>query len=544
MAYVITQNCCKDESCVPACPVDCIRPVHGPGRSSQTEMLFIDPEACIDCGACMEECPVDAVYYDDDLPPELERFRDLNAAYFKRHPLQPDATAPPIAHTPVTSGSLRVAVVGAGPSACYAAGELTSIDGVEVNLFERLPTPFGLIRSGVAPDHQHTKGITALFTSMFRNPRFGCYLNVEIGTHATHADLLAHHHAVIYAVGASASRDLDIPGTNLPGSHAASEFVGWYNGHPDHAGQRFDLSGERAVIVGNGNVALDVARIILAGPTALATTDIAEHALEALASSSIREVVVLGRRGLRESAFSVGEFAALGHLDGVDVILEGADLEGNEDDDVETTWKLDIAREYAAREPTEGHRRIVFRFHTTPTAVLGRARAEGLRTARTAVGDAATSESNPPASDDIRAALILRSIGYVGSEVTGLPYDARSGTVPNAGGRVLDDAGDPMAGVYVVGWIKRGARGVVGTNRACSQETVTNLLADFDAGILDREVEDSTSLQAQLAKGGAVTVDYSGWQSIDAAERERGKQASRPRVKFVAVDDMLAAVRS
>src|SRR5208283_4031138 len=259
MTYVITQNCCKDGSCVPVCPVDCIRPVGGPGEFTGTEMLYIDPDACIDCGACMEECPVDAIYYEEELPAELERFREINATYFEHHPLEPEEKRPSAPHhRAIEPGSLRVAIVGAGPAACYAAAELIRTDGVEINLFERLPTPFGLIRAGVAPDHQHTKSIVDMFNYAFTERRFRCYLNVEVGRDLSHEDLLAHHHAVIYAVGASKSRELGIPGEELPGNYGAADFVGWYNGHPDHAHHHFDLSSECAVIVGNGNVALDV----------------------------------------------------------------------------------------------------------------------------------------------------------------------------------------------------------------------------------------------------------------------------------------------
>ncbi|CAA0136387.1 putative ferredoxin/ferredoxin--NADP reductase [Mycolicibacterium vanbaalenii] len=533
MAYVITQNCCKDASCVPVCPVDCIRPAGGPGEFSGTEMLYIDPDACIDCGACMDECPVDAIHYEEDLPAHLERFRQLNAAYFERHPLQPESSPPEKRHGPVESGSLRVAVVGAGPAACYAADELMAIDGVEVDMFERLPTPFGLIRAGVAPDHQHTKSVVDLFTSVLADKRFGCHLNVEIGRDLSHQDLMAHHHAVIYAVGCSASRSLGIPGEDLPGSHPASDVVGWYNGHPDHAHHRFDLSGHRAVIVGNGNVALDVARILLTPPDALAGTDIAEHALEALAHNSIEEVVILGRRGPRAAAFSVGEFLALGHLPGVDVVIDESGLQPDPDDDIETAAKLEVAREYAQRTPTPGNKRVVFRFGCSPTAIEG--------------GDAVTGLQVNHAEGEtelIETSLVLRSIGYQGIPVPDLPFGEATGTVPNDRGRVTDATGDPVAGVYATGWIKRGPRGVIGTNRSCAQETVAQLLADFDDGALGRTVADRDALRELLNRRGVAPVDWSGWRAIDATERERGSAASRPRVKLVATEELLAAARS
>jgi len=532
MAHVITQNCCKDASCIPVCPVDCIRPAGGAGEFSATEMLYIDPESCIDCGACMDECPVGAIHYEEDLPENLERFREINAAYFERHPLEPDATPPPKQHAPVESGTLRVAVVGAGPAACYAAGELIAIDGVEVDMFERLPTPFGLIRAGVAPDHQHTKSVVNVFSPSFGDKRFGCHLNVESGKHLSHQDLLDHHHAVIYAVGSSTSRDLGIPGEDLPGSHPASEFVGWYNGHPDHAGHRFDLTGRQTVIIGNGNVALDVARMLLMAPDGLHGTDIAEHALEALSHNSIEEVVILGRRGPRNAAFSVGEFLALGHLAGVDVVIDDpgldAELAPDPGDDIETATKLEIVREYARREPRPGNKRIVFRFHCTPTAVEGTDAVESLRI---------------NGSEVIETSLALRSIGYRGVPIPGLPFDESTGTVPHVRGRVTDAAGQPVTGVYVTGWIKRGPQGVIGTNRSCAQETVSELLADFDEGKLRRDVEGRDTLRLLMDQRGASPVDWSGWRAIDAAERERGSTAARPRSKFVTVEEMLSTVQ-
>lgn len=531
MAYVITQNCCKDASCVPVCPVDCIRPVGGVGEFTGTEMLYIDPESCIDCGACLDECPVDAIHYDDDLPVHLERFRELNAAYFERHPLQPDTHPAPPSRSPVAPGALRVAIVGAGPAACYAAAELIAVDGVEVDLFERLPTPFGLIRAGVAPDHLHTKSVVDVFKHVFTNPRMSCHLNVEIGRDLTHDDLMAHHHAVIYAVGAATSRQLGVLGEELAGSHPAADFVGWYNGHPDHAAHDFDLRAPRAVIVGNGNVALDVARVLLMGEPTLDRTDIAEHAVDALRGSAIEEVVILGRRGLVDAAFSVGEFLALGHIEGVDVVIERDDIpeddaEVDADVDVETSFKLDIAREFARRSLTPGNKRIIFRFNATPVEIAGSYRATGVRL---------------QCGDSLDASLILRAIGYRGVPVDGLPFDRDNGVVPNERGRVTGESGSPVAGAYVTGWIKRGPRGVIGTNRACAEDTVAALWQDFTEGSLARSVAGRDALRALLSERGANPVAWQGWKAIDEAERSRGAAMGRPRSKFVAVSDLLSA---
>lgn len=546
MAYVITQNCCKDASCVPVCPVDCIRPVGAAGQFTGAEMLYIDPEACIDCGACLEECPVDAIHYDEDLPPELERFREINAAYFERHPLEPSAPAKPRRGDQVRPGTLRVAIVGAGPAACYAATALTEVDGVEVDLFERLPTPFGLIRAGVAPDHQHTKAVAQVFEHALGNKRLRCHLNVEVGADVTHDDLLAHHHAVVYAVGASRSRDLGIPGEDLPGNHSAVDFVGWYNGHPDHAHHEFDLSGERAVIIGNGNVALDAARVLLLDHTQLAKTDIAAHALDALSHSQIREVVILGRRGPRDAAFSAGEFLALGHLCGVDVVITDDELTASSTDDVETELKLRLAREYADKPTTPENKRIVFRFLASPSEVVGSDRAESLRIVSNSVDETGALVTGDPSNGTelIETSLILRSIGYHGSPIDGLPYDATKGVTPNDHGRVIDDDGQPLTGVYVTGWIKRGPRGVIGTNRTCAEETVAALLDDYAAGHLSRRVADRNAVLQLLAERGSSPIAWSGWKAIDAAERRRGAEQSRPRVKFVDVAELVASARA
>lgn len=525
MAYVITQNCCKDASCVPVCPVDCIRPV---GDSDSTQMLYIDPETCIDCGACLDECPVDAIVYEEDLPPEQERFKAINADYFAQHPLEPDAEQLWSRHSPVPAGSLRVAIVGAGPAGCYAAAELMEVDGVEVSVFERLPTPFGLIRAGVAPDHQRTKGIVRIFESIFTSDRMRSYLNVEVGKDITHDELMAHHHAVIYAVGANQGRALDIPGKQLSGVHTAADLVGWYNGHPDRADNTFGVSSRRAVIVGNGNVALDVARMLLMSPDALAATDVADHALQALTDGGIEEVVIVARRGIRDAAFSVGEFLALGSLPGIDVVVQAEDVAGEPGGDFDSALKLEIAREYANRPTRSGHKKIAFRFGVTPLEIVGDDHAEGLRVS---LGGGAT--------EDIESRLIVSAIGYRAPAVPGLPHDPSRGVVPNDQGRVTSLDGTTVQGVYVTGWIKRGPRGVIGTNRGCAAQTVAQLFADYDAGELRRDFADSAELDRLLAGRDVSPLTWQQWRAIDAEECERGAESSRPRIKLVSRADML-----
>lgn len=535
MTFVITQNCCNDASCVPVCPVDCIRPVPS-GADPRRTMLYIDPANCVDCGACLAECPVGAIYYEDDLPAEQRVFLNINADYFAEHPLQVRQTGKSWeAPRNVEQDSLRVAIVGSGPAACYAVAELTRVAGVRVSVFDRLPTPFGLIRAGVAPDHQRTKDVTSVFEPALGARGVSCYFNVAIGADLSHEDLLAHHHAVIYAVGASTSRELSIPGADLEGSRPASDFVAWYNGHPDHADDTFDLQSPRVVIVGNGNVALDVARIVLSDRKALSTTDIAGHSLDALADSRVEEVVVLGRRYAGDAAFSIGEFLALSRLPDVNIVVEGP-IGERPSDDFESALKYDALLEASQRELRPGCKRLVFRFGATPVELMGAGRVEGVRIRPTDAGE-------QPEDEVLETSLVLRSIGYHGTPVAGLPFDFDNGVLPNDGGRVLD-AEQPMPGVYAAGWIKRGPRGVIGTNRACAQQTVSALLEDFGRGALPMPPARAGALDDVLRDRDVDFVDWSAWHRIDEAERLAGAEQSRPRAKLVTVGELLAAARS
>ncbi|WP_227997170.1 FAD-dependent oxidoreductase [Nocardia australiensis] len=555
MAYVITQRCCNDASCVSECPVDCIRPTPDQPEFATTEMLYIDPDTCIDCGACVDACPVEAIFSEDDLTASLARYRDINAAYFERHPLESnfDPIVTP-ARPPKELGTLRVAIVGAGPAACYAADELLRRADVQVEMFDRLPTPWGLVRAGVAPDHPGTKTVSNLFESAFRRETLQFYLNVEVGTHISHDELLAYHHAVVYAVGAATDRHLGVPGEDLSGSHSATEFVAWYNGHPDYADRQFDLSGERAVIVGNGNVALDVARVLTVDPEELAKTDIADYALDALRGSNIREVVVLGRRGPLQAAYTSPEFLALTHLKGIDIVVDEAELvldPGSQalldDPNVEPSLRLKytLAEEYAAGSRDRANKRIVFRYLASPTALTGTDHVETVEFVHNELvsdnGQLVARATDR--TDSLAAALVLRSIGYRGEPVGELPFDERRGVVPNEHGRVLGADGVPVPGVYVSGWIKRGPRGVIGSNRIDSEETVEQLIADFTTGKLGAPQGDRAALKALLGERQSDLVDREGWKAIDQAEKAAGRSAGRPRVKFTTREDLLKAAR-
>ncbi|HWU33001.1 MAG TPA: FAD-dependent oxidoreductase, partial [Marmoricola sp.] len=447
MPYVVTQSCCSDASCVLACPVNCIHPAPGEPGFAESEMVYIDASTCVDCGACTTACPVDAIKPHTQLADSELPFIALASSYYNEFP---HADRTPLALVPVVdrprrSEEIRVAIVGAGPAAMYAADELLKYPDVVVDVIDRLPTPYGLARAGVAPDHQRTKKVARLFGMIEQEPGFNYLLNLRVGEHVSHAELVAHYHGVIYAVGASSDRSMGIDGESLPGSWSATAVVGWYNGHPDYRDLEVDLGAERVVIVGNGNVALDVARILTLDPDKLAATDIAEHALEALRSSAVREVVVLGRRGPEAAAFTVPELIGLMSLPDVDLVVEG-DLSGEGE-------ISGLLAEVASRSRHPHHRRIVLRFNTAPVRVLGDGHVVGLEVARTIV-----SGSSVELTDDrevIETSMVLRSVGYQGVAVPDLPFDETSATVPNDLGRVA-------VGTYVTGWIKRGPRGFIG----------------------------------------------------------------------------------
>src|SRR6201993_2138052 len=435
MPHVITQSCCSDGSCVYACPVNCIHPSPDEPGFATAEMLYIDPVACVDCGACVSACPVGAIAPAAQLAPEQEPFIALNASYYPEHPadqkLPPTSKLAPVIPAPQVRGNHRgpliVAVVGSGPAAMYAADELLTQHGVRVNVFEKLPTPYGLVRAGVAPDHQNTKKVTRLFDRVSGRRRFRFYLNVEIGKHLSHADLLAHHHAVLYAVGAPDDRRLDIDGMGLPGTGTATELVAWINGHPDFTDLPVDLSHERAVIIGNGNVALDVARVLTADPHAPARTDIPDRALEAFRRSAVREVVVAARRGPAHSAFTLPEL--IGLTGGSDVVLSGADHQRVASDlaaasDALTKRKLEILSKLGDGSAPASRPRIRLAYQLTPMRVLGQHRAAGVEFSVTG-----TDEVRP-----LEAGLVLPSIGSRGKLIRGLPFDESAAVVPNDGG--------------------------------------------------------------------------------------------------------------
>jgi ferredoxin/flavodoxin---NADP+ reductase len=446
---------------------------------------------------------------------------------------------------------IRIAVIGSGPAGFYAAGHLLSDQQreIEVDMIERLPTPWGLVRSGVAPDHPKIKSVTRVYEKTASHPRFRYYGNVELGRDVDREDLLQHYHAVIYATGAPGDRPLGIRGEDLQGSWAATDFVGWYNGHPDHRDLDFDLSCERAVVIGNGNVALDVARMLTLSHPELRVTDTANHALQVLKHSSVTEVIVVGRRGPAQAAFTNPELRELGEMDDVDVIVDPAELEQalavpDEDMDPTSQRNVKLLHQYAERKPEGRRRRIVLRFLLSPLELRGDSR--GVQEVVLGHNELLADENgalrpHPTGkTETVGAGLVLRAIGYRGKPLAGVPFDARRSVIANVGGRVVEADGTPRTGEYVVGWIKRGPTGIIGTNKKDAQETVDAIVQDVDAGALNvPDSPEAESVHEMLLSRRPDLVSYEGWSEIDRHERELGEPEGRPRVKLTDIEQML-----
>jgi ferredoxin--NADP+ reductase len=475
---------------------------------------------------------------------------------------------------PARDTPLRIAVIGSGPAGFYAAGHLLadSSERFDVDMFERLPTPWGLVRSGVAPDHPKIKSVTRIYERTAAHPRFRFFGNVTFAIHISREDLLARYHAIVYATGSPSDRSLGIPGEDLPGSHAATEFVGWYNGHPDHSSLEVDLlSASRALVIGNGNVALDIARMLVLAPSELAPTDTADHALDVLARSHVREVIVAGRRGPAQAAFTNPELRELGELADADVIVDSEELERalavpdpDTELDASTRRNIEILRDYASTPPSGRPKRIVLRFLLSPTALLPDPRSVGedgrlgaVELVRNRLVPAPGGGLRAEATEEretISAGLAFRAIGYRGIPLPGVPFDERAGTIPNDRGRVLDpSSGAPLPGEYVVGWIKRGPSGVIGTNKKDAQETVNAIFADLPSGDSPGsgaalahvpETPDPTAVETLLRTRQPDLVTYAGWESIDRHERALGEPSGRPRVKLTRLDELLRVAAS
>lgn len=446
---------------------------------------------------------------------------------------------------------LRVAIVGAGPSGFYAAEHILKHESIAlVDMYDRLPTPFGLVRGGVAPDHPKIKSVIRVYEKTAARDGFRFFGNVKVGEDITVDELEERYHAIVYTVGCETDKRLGIPGEDLPGSHAATAFVGWYNAHPDYADETFDLSGDRAVVIGNGNVAMDVARMLALTPDELRQTDTADHAIEELAKSKIQEIVVLGRRGPAQAAFTNPEIKELGELIDADVIVDPGDIELDPASEafMETANKtsrvnVDILRDFSQRAPEGKHKRIVLRFLASPVELQGDGRVEKMIIGRNELAeeDGHLRARDSGEREEIECGLVLRSVGYRGVPIEGVPFDDRSGLILNEGGRVLDshDAGH-KTGHYAAGWIKRGPSGVIGTNKKDANETVAHLLEDLESGaLLEPAHPEATAVDELLEEKDIRFVSFEDWQLIDEAEQSAGEPHGRPRVKFVRIEEML-----
>jgi ferredoxin--NADP+ reductase len=431
---------------------------------------------------------------------------------------------------------LRVAVVGSGPAGFYAAGALLDAErGIEVDMIERLPTPWGLVRLGVAPDHPKLKSVSRAFERIAEKPGFRFFGNVEVGKDLSHQDLLQLYDAVLYAFGAQSDKRLGIPGEDLPGSWSATEFVAWYNGHPDYQELAFDLNVERAVVIGNGNVALDVARMLALTPEELAPTDTTDPAIEAIGSSTLREILIVGRRGPAQASWTTQELKEMGELAGADVVVDAAELEDEGDHDTQTQRNMDVLRDFAAREPSGKPRVVRFLFLHSPVAIHGEEKVESVELVRNRLEDlvAVPTEEH----ETIDCGLVFRSVGYRGVGLPDVPFDEKRGTIHNESGRVVG-----AERTYCAGWIKRGPTGIIGTNKKDATETVTQLLADLDAGrITHKDEATPEAVEALLAERDARAVLYAGWATIDELERAAGEKLGRPRVKLRTWDELLEA---
>jgi ferredoxin--NADP+ reductase len=444
---------------------------------------------------------------------------------------------------------LRVAIIGAGPAGFYAAESLfKSGRVVKVDMIERLPVPFVLVRHGVAPDHPKLKEAIPVYDRIARSPDF-CFLgNVVVGRDVTVEELRAAYHGVIFTCGAESDRRLGVPGEDLPGSYTATEFVGWYNSHPDFRDRTFDLDQEVAVIIGQGNVAADVCRILAKTVDELKHTDIAEHALEELARSRVREIHVIGRRGPAQAKFTAKELRELGELDDADVVVDPAELELNPESLAEfedrrgagAKKNYEILKEFASRSLTGRGRRIYLRFLLSPVEILGRDQVEGIVLERNRLTGKPNEQSARGTGErlELAAGLSFRSSGYRGTAMPGLPFDQRQGVFPTSEGRIVDQAGAPIPGLYAAGWIKRGPTGIIGTNKPDSVATVASLLADLDR--LDTWPKPGADgLAGVLAERCSKVVSYDDWLQIDQAEVGRGAPKGKPREKFTRIDEML-----
>lgn len=457
------------------------------------------------------------------------------------------------------SNPLRVAIIGAGPAGFYVAERLFKEKAlvVEVDMYDRLPTPHGLVRAGVAPDHQKIKSVTKVFDRVAAKPGFRFFGHVELGKDIHVSDLRRHYHQIVYSTGAQTDRSLNIPGIDLRGSHSATEFVAWYNGHPDFRHCHFDLSQESVAVIGVGNVAVDVARILCRTPEELATTDIADYALEALRNSRVKEVYMLGRRGLAQAAFTAPEVKEIGELADADAIALPEEVELDDlsqqaladSADRGTMRKVEIVQDFARRSPSGKSRRLILRFLVSPVELIGdeEGRVKAIRLVKNELyqTEAGTLRSRPTGEyETLPVGLVFRSIGYQGIPLPGVPFNEKWGVILNEAGRVIDsETHQPVVGEYAAGWIKRGPTGVIGTNKPDAAETVEAMLEDLEKGlILNPPYPEASAAENMVREKQPAYFSYADWLRLDELECAQGQPQGRPRVKFTSIEEMIAAL--
>ncbi len=544
MAYVVTQACInhKHTSCVDVCPVEAFR--EGP------EMLFIDPEVCIDCNACITECPEQAIYPTSAVPADQQKYIALNAESAKILPAIKQSISKETAANPHAGTAGRFAVIGSGPSGFYSAEALLKqMPSATVDIFERLPTPFGLVRYGVAPDHPRIKSVSASFERIAESPQVRFFGNVQIGKDISRQDLLSNYHSVIYATGGSTSRPLNIPGADQKNIHGSSTFVGWYNGHPDHQGLEVDLSHNTATIIGIGNVALDIARILILPTEQLAKTDISDEALLALKQSNISEVNLLARRGPVQAAFTPKELEQLMDIPDLNLIVDPADLELDKTSQVqlqqpefnEARQNLALLHEISKREKRPG-KSIRFLFSVSPEKIHSETQGTRLLTA-------ARNELQPDGkggvrakatenSFDIQTGLIVHAIGYQGENISDLPFNEARGVLENSQGVLAQSSESDYSQEFTAGWIKRGASGVIGSNKQCAGDTVNQLLKTLPVDIAPIE----SDIEQLLTERNIDFITFSDWRFLDEHEKALGKSEGRMRSKITDVRQMLDVI--
>ena len=454
---------------------------------------------------------------------------------------------------------MKIAVIGSGPAGFYAAGELFRQQSwsIKVDMFDRLPTPFGLVRGGVAPDHQKIKSVTKIYSRIAENENFRFFGNVEFGSDINRSDLLELYDALIYAVGSPSDRSLGIPGEELPGSHSATEFVAWYNGHPDFREHKFNLSVKDVFVIGMGNVALDVARILAKTPEELSKTDIADYALETLFESQIEDIWLVGRRGPLQAAFTPVEAREFLELESADVMLEGGPLKLDAesqriletDASKDTKKNIEILKQISEKNSSNKKKRVHFLFLASPLEILGNGCVEKIRMVRNELVKRDDGSLRPQATGDFmeeNAGLIFRSIGYHGNPLADVPFDHNSGTIPNECGQIIDEDQDKSLRTreYVAGWIKRGPTGVIGTNKQDAVETVHRMLETFlQEKIEPRQQTDSSGIESLLKERNVDYVSFEDWKLLDEYETEAGQEQERPRVKVTSIEKMLEIIR-